>query len=891
MSTKTTFKRIALVTVAALGFGLVGTVPSNAAVVAASDVYVQLTATLDNASTTIAGRVGQQVSIDVTGSVAAGSSGTANTFAGYSLATALTTQPATSTVYPTIAAPATAIASGTLAYHGVGLNAGSTVLSTGSSSTGTASSVATVNVTQAVKDTAVTAVVAGTTLGTVTFTPTVAGTYSLVVWNENDRSYNAVSGTTSTAVATSQASLSGSESYKVFTVNVSSGVSTVTLTAQNSTSATYVAGSSGLNGSLIKVSLKDAAGNSAILAPGESITLTPSASGDIAMVNNADVTSAEGAAYALSSSAFNSSGIAWINMIDDTAETVTLTASLSSSATASISIKYVDVVAVAAVPGTTATTGFKFSTPNYSLPIGTSSLTYKATASAGSSVSFTVTEVVNSGVGAITGYSTALSYDAAVTVGTAGTYATHTVTATGATTGLTLYKIATDSDVVRSAADGTEAVAATLTNTSGALTVNVSTVNASVGSTNKLTITLKDLFARAYANQTVTAAVTGKNPTTLALSAVTDANGQATFTFTDANTNTAVNDVVTFTAGSTASTTISYGANAPSTITLTSTGDTDVIAGTTTTDIDAGYAGATGTSATASAVVKNAGGAVLAGVPVTFTVTGLVGAEVHTTKVTVYTDTTGTAASNVSSYAAGKATVTATAGTVTASDDIYFAQGTPDEARTIAISAVGGLVKATVKDRYGNVIKNVAVNATRTGTGYFGAGASTATGNTDKNGEVEFNFVGSGTVTVAFTSATYGQSYAAAGYDYDAVNGTAITAAAAGTATTNQKGLGAALAPVGINSASLAVEGANVSADNAQAAADAAAEATDAANAATDAANAAAEAADAATAAAQDAADAVAALSTSVSEMINALKKQITSLTNLVIKIQKKVKA
>jgi hypothetical protein len=72
---------------------------------------------------------------------------------------------------------------------------------------------------------------------------------------------------------------------------------------------------------------------------------------------------------------------------------------------------------------------------------------------------------------------------------------------------------------------------------------------------------------------------------------------------------------------------------------------------------------------------------------------------------------------------------------------------------------------------------------------------------------------------------------------------------------------------------------------------DAAAEATDAANAATDAANAAAEAADAATAAAQDAADAVAALSVAVTEMVSALKKQITALTNLVIKIQKKVKA
>jgi hypothetical protein len=83
----------------------------------------------------------------------------------------------------------------------------------------------------------------------------------------------------------------------------------------------------------------------------------------------------------------------------------------------------------------------------------------------------------------------------------------------------------------------------------------------------------------------------------------------------------------------------------------------------------------------------------------------------------------------------------------------------------------------------------------------------------------------------------------------------------------------------------------NAAQDAANAAIDAASEAIDAANAATDAANAAAEAADAATAAAQDAADAVAALSVSVAAMIDSLKKQITALTNLVIKIQKKVKA
>jgi len=72
---------------------------------------------------------------------------------------------------------------------------------------------------------------------------------------------------------------------------------------------------------------------------------------------------------------------------------------------------------------------------------------------------------------------------------------------------------------------------------------------------------------------------------------------------------------------------------------------------------------------------------------------------------------------------------------------------------------------------------------------------------------------------------------------------------------------------------------------------DAANEATDAANAATDAANAAAEAADAATAAAQDAQAAVAALASQVADLMADLKAQITALTNLVIKIQKKVKA
>jgi trimeric autotransporter adhesin len=893
MSTKTTFKRIALVAVASLGFGMLTVSSSSAAVVAAGDTYSQISVTLDNTNTTLAGRVGQQVSIAVTGSIVAGgsagnASGAANTFAGYSLATAITAQPATSAVYPTIAAPGATLG-GSLNVHGVGLTAGSTILTSGSTSTGTATAVATVNVTQSEKATATTAVAAGTTLGTVTFTPTATGTYTVTVWNEKDRSYGAVSGTTSQVLATTQASLSGSESSKTFTINVSNGVSSITLTKQNSSAAANKA-----NGALIKVTLKDAAGNPAILAPGEAVTLTPSGTGDIAAVNNTPVTSVAGAAYNLSAGDFNSSGVAWINMVDAAAGDTTVTAAIAGGANTSTTVTFVTTVAAAAALATSSTaTGHSGTTTGIKVPIGSSTVSFRASASTGSSVAFTVTEELIGGAGSITGYTTALTYDGVAGGNTTLTYASFSVTATTAANSDVAYKISSDATgnattgAVQNAATGTESIVTAATNTAGVLTLTPGNVNSVVGASNTFTVSLKDLFRRAYANQTVTATVAGKNPTTAAMSAVTNAAGQVTFTVTDANTNTAVSDTLTVSAGSSVSASIAYGTNAVGTITMKYPNEDDVVAGTTFTEISAAGAGATGTSATVSAVVTGSTGALLAGVPVTFAVSGLTGAEVHTTLVTVYTNTSGVASTAISSYAAGKATVTATAGGKSSTADIYFKQTGVDEARTIAATVSGNLVTATVKDRYGNTIQGVTVNATRSGTGFFGSGASTASGNTDKNGQIEFIFTGTGTVTVAFTSDSYGQSADAAGK----VGITAVTASAAGTTTTAQTGVGAALAPAGVNSASVAVDSANEAATNASAAADAAAEATDAANAATDAANAAAEAADAATAAAQDAADAVAALSASVTEMVSALKKQITSLTNLVIKIQKKVRA
>ena len=899
MSTKTTFKRIALVAVAALGFGSMSVVPSGAAV--GSGALVLGSATLNTATTTYAARVGQQISFDIKGNIAEGIAAATNDSQGLSVAAAITAQPAGSTVYPTLT-----VASGTalgtnLTYQTVGLlhddadGTGSGLISTGSATT-----VATVNHTTDANEAI--AAEAGATLAALSFTPTVKGVYTVVVWNENSgRTVPAVASTSYTF--TQQPALSGAESFQTFTINVVDSVAKVAISAINSTAAKDASLTGDDYGSLVKVTLTDAAGNLSIPATGETVILTPSSTGDITYVNNNPVTSAAGAAYSLSAADFGNTGVAWVNIANATAETYTVVATYTGSASASVSLTSRTVATATNLsPAVIGTTGFVAASTvataanaTVDFPRGTVTGTFSVRSAFDATTASYGGFLVTDTEGDITGVKGLIWAPAATVVtdtdgaGTDG--ANYSVSWTSSA-------IANETSIIKvETLGGTnqyDTVVSTTATVAGTATITPATINAVPGATTVVNVNLKDNFKRNFANVSLSASVTGRNPTTLPKTALTDSLGNASFTFTDANTTSVItSDSITVTGGSNSPVaTVLYGtANAPSTITLTSTGDTDVIPGTTKTDIDASAAGATGTSATASAVVKNSAGSAVAGVAVTFTVTGLVGAEVHTTKATVYTDATGTAVSNISSYAAGKATVTATAGTATASDDIYFAQNTPTEARTIAISAVGGLVTATVKDRYGNPIKGVTVNATRTGTGYFGAGASTATADTDSNGVVEFNFVGSGTVKVAFTSATYGQSYAAAGYDFDAVNGTAITASAAGTSSTNQKGLGAALAPAGINSASAAVEGANAVADSASAAADAAAEATDAANAATDAANAAAEAADAATAAAQDAADAVAALSTQVSEMVADLKRQITALTNLVIKIQKKVRA
>jgi hypothetical protein len=498
--------------------------------------------------------------------------------------------------------------------------------------------------------------------------------------------------------------------------------------------------------------------------------------------------------------------------------------------------------------------------------------------------------------GKITG-STGAVYVVPVTIGTAGT-ATVSVAATllsgeAVTVAVTSTSAAVTSNTI---------TGATLANTT--LAVTDGTRRVATGTTNAFVVNVKDQFGGNRASQSVTVTVAGRNPRT-ATTILTDASGNATYSLADTGTAGTV-DIITFTSTASTTATVNYGSTTVTRLAIAGPNspagvvDTNVLLAEKT-DINAAVAGAQATTATVTVTATDAAGLVMAGIPVTFTVAGTT-AAILSTRATVFTGADGRASTSVYAWANGVYVVTATAGGQTATDSVHFAQQTATEARTIKTTVKDNIVTGLVQDRFGNPVPGVTVWASEVGSGYFGSGAKFSTGLTDESGIIDFYLNGAVTdtvVTLALGSTTstdkfYGQSGSLLGgvTQGDGGTPTAVTATTVGTTTTAETGVGAAFAPAGINSASATVIGApNAAEVSAQAATDAAAEATDAANAATDAANAAAEAADAATAAAQDAADAVAALSTQVSEMIDALKKQITALTNLVIKIQKKVKA
>jgi trimeric autotransporter adhesin len=917
MSTKTTFKRIALVAVASLGFGVLTSVaPATAANIPVTFGTITHTPVVTNEVTTI------NVPFTIGATVATGDTITISSVLIAKPATATGALNSTDVVKAGTQSSATTVSSGTMT-NGATLtptyNAGG--------SAGTQNRVLWT----------VGTVTAGNTRTAVfstnfDFTPTVAGTYTVAVFTDGSP----------TVAATGLIKAGDNVRYYTFTV------ADTTVTATSITApwaATY--STDGANGAVLRVRGVDANGAVGEISDGQQILVTIPTGLTLVKTTGASASGAlsvTATEYGLVQSDFDANGNAFLNFTASTAGFSTVTTRLAggTEAASSATIQFKAPTGVATVGAATSALG-------YTNPDKTTVASVNASVAGGAmgssvnaaTVSATATsQVVTVYAAATTGLNkdirvlvadtnrrifgsfagaTALSTDVIVTTGTANGAAT----ATDGTSGLAFARLTIPATLGLNALTGAgtaitvtpQSVAATtpsalpLTITSGAplsttaaFTSPVTTpILVATGTVNTIAVTCVDQFGGARSNVTLTPSIAGRN-STLVLPTLVTAAGAASFTYTDASTSTtSLSDVVSIAGcGSTVSTTINYigsSTAAPSSVKITGGNHSAGVAtGTITVNtIAAGTSGASGTTVPMAATVTDAAGAPIVGYPVTFTVSGT-GVAITSTTQTAYTDATGVATGRVYAWTAGTYTVTATAGTASGTATVTFAQETAANARVLSATVAGNIATAKVVDRFGNPNKNVLVYVSTAGGANIG-GAFATSGTTLADGTVSFVVSGEGTVSFTTTdpAAASGsnppnQTCALAGNATCALGATAavaFTASTVGTATTAETGVGATFAPAGVNSATVTVAQENAAA----AAADAAAEATDAANAATDAANAAAEAADAATAAAQDAADAVAALSTQVTELVSALRKQITSLTNLVIKIQRKVRA
>jgi trimeric autotransporter adhesin len=916
MSTKTLRKRISLVAVSALGAGLlsivsmpasnaatfgtisVGTIPAARA---GSAITVPITINVTPASNTETITVAAKA-------VSAPTSGGLSNAPSVFTSTASTTNATGSRVLYFGNAAGQVLGTPQFGPESAGANKTDDTSYIGAFVTGTTTAGNIVAaVAGAVPATAIETVPTGTTATTVTtyltIRPDLPGTYSFIVSVTDSAARN---------------SFAAGDTSTMFTVTTAGAPATAALTAIGGSTSTNTSGS---YGALYRLTFKDAAGVATTLVGDEAFTITPTG----ANISKATVSSGAFASVAPSAATAVSFGAAdlvngngFMN-VDATAaatnvvltgagagtlpSTVTTTASFTSAAGAATGGSIALTFAGAASTNNSVTTGWVGTTRV--IPTTATSSTIELTRAAADNTAiyygYLTIQDTNGLITGVANTGQALTYDRAFSMAAAGNFTTVSVThAAPSTVGMTAYTVTPDRSA--SGISGTVVSAAsTLNSSNGSVTVLSPATSLRLAAAGSVTISVRvrDQFRNPVANTGVAVTFAGRNAAKASATVVTGATGIAEYTFTDSAT-TGATDTITFSAsGATTPVTVSYGTNTAGAV-LVATPSTNTVTATTLAGADAypkawseisASDGAEGGIVTVTALVTDADKNVMAGMPVAWTVTGT-GCAITSTSATSYTGANGQATASLYAWLQGTCVVTATSGGQSDTANSYWRQS--GEVRSISATVEGNAITATVKDRFGNPVRAIAVTATRTsGVGFFGS-ASSATANTDDNGQVIFAVSGGAAkATVGFADSTFQQTDSPKGL-IDGVSTAAantFTATTAGTVLTAEAGIGASFDAAGVNSVTVDVTAEDAAASAASAAADAAAEATDAANAATDAANAAAEAADAATAAAQDAADAVAALATSVEAMVNALKRQITSLTNLVIKIQKKVRA
>jgi len=902
MSTKKTLKRLALVAVSALGMGLLSVVPANSTLRVPSAISFSGTTGL-RAGETKAITVNftlptGTVNGDTIAVVARVTSAPAASFAVNRLATADSTGNAGSS------ASAGYLywkknSSGNGSYGTMDVN-DNVYNNAGSTSTGTSVNNWTAANVYQINSSAGDSLTTGSL--TLSFNPDAAGSYVILVGVGNETSGPFSYDTKTELRDATTANLVANLVTGSTTVTTGGTPDAVTLTAVTSGApkgSTY--------GALWKATVTTG-GAATNLGSSETFTLA-SSSANVTFKTHAGGSLTNNT---LTSSMF-SSGVAYFTVQGSAAETASISISgsglLPSNVTASGNVTFTTAdnedsafsiasttTSLAVNSVATVTAGTYYARP------GASSYPIKVTGTAGNVEYVRVTDTY----GKFTGKAGAI-YDKVLTISSTLGYSTFTLTPLAALAAGDTFTFA-----VPASTAGVRSVTATATaSTATTMTVTNDIRRTAAGGSTSFTATLEDQYGAAMANEVVNVSVSGRNPTTSSTAYTTNSSGEVTHTVTDAGT-ASVNDVVTFTSNSVSSVsdtgTIKYGTSVSGAVALEGPNTDDTLVTLSEkTDINAGASGAQATVATVTATVTDAEGAVMDGMPVVFTVSGT-NCAILSTKQTVYTSAAGTAATSVYKWTNGTCDVTATSGGQSGTDTVHFAQQTADEARILAGTVNGNVITATVTDRYGNPVPSAYVWATRTGGGFFANGASSTSAATGIDGTVQFVYSQdastAGTVTLQLGSSSsadpeYGQSDASANLVSSTTATDIFTATTTGTSDTAETGVGASLAPAGVNAVTVSVAaGQSPAAAAAEAASDAALEAIDAANAATDAANLAAEAADAATVAAEEARDAadsataaVEALASEVATLMAALKAQITTLAKTVAKIAKKVKA
>jgi trimeric autotransporter adhesin len=797
MSTKTIYKRIALVAVASLGAGLLSVAPANAAALLAADMTQNVvTVRTDDVTYPVDPAVpGSLVvpAISINESAAnnleaaafkitykATSTGTETTIT-KALASAGAATAATVALTGNVLFKITPAASGVMSAGAVNATAGQTIIA--SASNGAANAKAQLLVGRGA----------------------LPGIYTV---------YMDITGSTGATFA----------SDKSLSITVTGAPASVSVIGTGTTNTnTVIAGDTT---SSYVVSAKDAAGRATYLLAGESIALTENGTG-LAVTTPAipSLTSAE-----LSSTQATMSSTVILTTTSLVAGTYTLTAtpSMAGVAAATGSLVYTTTaarIAAASIILTSPTTQVSGSATavaalpvaavdttdtNYYSNSGNTSFTFRIKAAA-NTTGFVQYSVAATGV--TTSPAAGGNYTAALTVDATASYADVTVAVSS---------IALDGNFTVTAyldGDGDDPGTTVTYKTPVFSGVKFSNPDAAdiavkIGTTTTLQAKATDQYGNAMANQTLYFDIAGRS-TTAVFARVTDASGLASVPFADVSTSTtSLSDTVRVddTSGGQSSgdkidtITLSYATDISATA-ITSVGYIDAAGtyngalkadGTTSVTIDAVLAQtATSDQFYIAATLKNAAGAVVRGLPVVFTVTGgIIAAETDTTAatitagkdavttVTVYTDSNGVARAAVAATKVGSVKVTATSGTLTTSQSVTAKSGVAGTGRTLAVAVVGDLVRATVVDGFGNGVGAVSVVLVATG-GAFLTGSNTVTVTTDATGLGTASLQPGTGITVKATMDTDQEtSLAAAGVDnWVAGNATATSAAATVTAS------------------------------------------------------------------------------------------------------------